>query len=139
MKTKVSKDLSKYKLEEAKEYLTISKELYDLKLYKSANNKAYYSIFHSIKSLISLMPINHKSHNSVIQYFNELYIDSGILPKEIEGKISKAIETIDCSECDDEFSIKPETAKEQIETAEELIKLVEVYQNKLKKQKKEKE
>ncbi len=45
MSPKVSKELSKHRLEQAKEDLEASKILYDEKFYKSANNGAYYSIF----------------------------------------------------------------------------------------------
>ena len=49
---KISKELVKHRLEQAKEDLKASKALYDLKLYKSSNNRAYYSIFHSIKAIL---------------------------------------------------------------------------------------
>ena len=41
MSPKISKELSKHRLEQAKEDLTASKILYDMKLFKSANNRAY--------------------------------------------------------------------------------------------------
>lgn len=52
MGVKISKELSKHRLEQAKEDLKASKILYKEKLYKSANNRAYYSIFHSIKAVL---------------------------------------------------------------------------------------
>ena len=52
MSSKISKELSKHRLEQAYDDLKASKILYESNLYKSANNRAYYSIFHSIKSCI---------------------------------------------------------------------------------------
>ena len=54
MSPKISKELAIHRLEQAKEDLTASKALYELKLFKSANNRAYYSIFHSIKAILAL-------------------------------------------------------------------------------------
>ena len=70
---RVSKELAKHRLEQAKEDLVASKALYDLKLYKSSNNRAYYSIFHSIKAVLALEPIDFKSHKDVVGYFNKNY------------------------------------------------------------------
>ena len=43
MSPKISKELSKHRIEQAKEDLVASEMLYNGKLYKSANNRAYYS------------------------------------------------------------------------------------------------
>ena len=57
MSPKISKELSKHRLEQAMEDLTASKVLYELKLYKSANNRAYYSIFHAIQAVLAMESI----------------------------------------------------------------------------------
>ena len=44
MSPKISKDLSKHRLEQAREDLIAAKLLYDSSLFKSANNRAYYFI-----------------------------------------------------------------------------------------------
>ena len=74
MSPKISKELSKHRLKQAKEDLKASKLLYDTKLFKSANNRAYYSIFHSMKAILALEPIDFKRHKDVIAYFNKNYI-----------------------------------------------------------------
>ena len=71
MSPKISKELSKHRLEQAKEDLEASKMLYENKFYKSANNRAYYSIFHSIKAVLALEPIDFKKHKDVTAYFNK--------------------------------------------------------------------
>ncbi len=74
MSPKISKQLSKHRLDQAKEELEASKMLYKEKYYKSANNRAYYSIFHSMKAVLALEPIDFKKHKDVIGYFNKNYI-----------------------------------------------------------------
>ncbi len=130
MNPKVSKELSKHRLEQAKEDLLASKMLYDEKFYKSANNRAYYSIFHSIKAVLALEPIDFKRHKDVTAYFNKNYVHTEIFPKEIGHKISKATTIREDSDYDDEFIVKPEETEEQVKTAKELLKLVEEYINK---------
>ena len=130
MSPKISKELSKHRLEQAKEDLKASKLLYDTKLFKSANNRAYYSIFHSMKAILALEPIDFKRHKDVIAYFNKNYIHTEIFPKNMGRRISDASRIREDSDYDDEFVVRPEDTLAQIETAKEMIKLTEEYINK---------
>ena len=105
MVQKISKELAKHRLEQAKEDLEAGKLLYDKNFYKSANNRAYYSIFHSIKAVLALEPIDFKRHKDVLAYFNK------------------------DSDYDDEFIVDADKTNEQLKTAEELIELVDKYIN----------
>ena len=127
MSPKISKELVNHRLEQAKEDLKASKALYNWSLYKSSNNRAYYSIFHSIRSILALEPIDFKKHKDVVAYFNKNYVHTEIFPKSIGKKISKASKIREDSDYDDEFIAKPEDTLEQIQTAEELLELVEEY------------
>ena len=69
MNNKVSKELSKHRLQQAKDDLRASEILYKENLYKSANNRAYYSIFHSIKAVLALEPIDFKRHKDIMNQF----------------------------------------------------------------------
>ena len=130
MSPKISKELARHRLEQAKEDYKASLILYDAKLYKSANNRAYYSIFHSIKSVLSLEPIDFKRHKDVIAYFNKNYINKEVFPRNVGRKISEASKVREDSDYDDEFVVRPEDTLAQIETAKEMIKLTEEYINK---------
>lgn len=129
MNKKISRELSNHRLEQSKQELSDAKLLLKIKSYKSANNRAYYSIFHAIKSVFALEPIDFKRHKDVQAYFNKNYVNTGIFPRRIGRKISIASKTREDSDYDDEFVVDEETTKQQIETAEELINLVEKYIN----------
>ena len=129
MSTKISKELSRHRIEQAKEDLEASKMLYREKFYKSANNRAYYSIFHSIKAVLALEPIDFKRHKDVTAYFNKNYVNTEIFPKKLGHKIAEAVTIREDSDYDDEFVVKSEETEKQIKTAEELLKLVEEYIN----------
>ena len=130
MSPKISKELSRHRLEQSKEDLKASKVLYNMKLFKSANNRAYYSIFHSMKAVLALEPIDFKRHKDVIAYFNKNYIHTEIFPKNMGRRISDASRIREDSDYDDEFVVRSEDTLAQIETAEEMIKLTDEYINK---------
>ena len=130
MSNKISKELSKHRLQQAKDDLRASEILYKENLYKSANNRAYYSIFHSIKAVLALEPIDFKRHKDVIAYFNKNYVHKEIFPRSIGHKIAEASAIREDSDYDDEFVVNADKTLEQINTAEKLIELVEQYINK---------
>ena len=124
---KISKELAKHRLEQAKEDLEAGKLLYDKNFYKSANNRAYYSIFHSIKAVLALEPIDFKRHKDVLAYFNKNYINKEICPRMMGRKIQNASAIREDSDYDDEFIVDADKTNEQLKTAEELIELVDKY------------
>lgn len=101
--------------------------MYRNKSYLSANNRAYYSIFHTIRAVLVLEAIDFKRHKDVIAYFNKNYINTEIFPRKMGKRIAQANRIREDSDYDDEFVAKPEATEPQIETAEELIKLVDEY------------
>lgn len=129
MVQKISKELAKHRLEQAKEDLEAGKLLYDKNFYKSANNRAYYSIFHSIKAVLALEPIDFKRHKDVLAYFNKNYINKEIFPRMMWRKIQNASAIREDSDYDDEFIVDADKTNEQLKTAEELIELVDKYIN----------
>ena len=125
MSPKVSNELAKHRLEQAKENFEEAEILYKANKFKGANNRAYYCIFHSIKAVLALEPIDFKRHKDVIGYFNKNYVNTEIFPK----SIVKASKVREDSDYDDEYSVDSEKTMIQIETAKELIELVEKYLN----------
>lgn len=63
----------------------------------------------------------------MLAYFNQYYIKPEKFPKSISKRISQASKIREDSDYDDEFEPSAEETKMQIETARELIKLVEKY------------
>ncbi len=129
MSPKISKELSNHRLEQAKENLEEAELLYSASKYKGANNRAYYAIFHSIKAVLALEPIDFKKHKDVQAYFNKNYVKTEIFPKKMGHKIAESSKFREDSDYDDEFIVNPDETKEQINTARELIELVEKYIN----------
>ena len=123
---------AKYRLERAKQDLSDAEFSYKNNRFLNANNRAYYAIFHSIKAVLAIEKKDFKKHKDVLAYFNQYYIKTEKFPKIISKKISQANKIREDSDYDDEFIPSAEETENQIETAKELIGLVEKYLNKLK-------
>ena len=65
-------------------------------------------------------------------YFNQHYVKTEIFPRMISKKISQANKVREDSDYDDEFIPTDEETKIQINTAKEIIDLVEKYLNTVK-------
>lgn len=127
MSPKISRELVNHRIEQSKRELEDAKLLYHNKSYLSANNRAYYSIFHAIRAILALEPIDFKKHKDVLAYFNKNYVNTEIFPRSIGKRIVQANRIREDSDYDDEFVAKPEATEAQIQTAEDLLKLVENY------------
>ena len=121
------KNLSNYRLEQAKENLEEAIALLNINKFKGASNRAYYAIFHAIKAILALEETDFKKHSSVIAYFNQKYISNGIFSKELGKDITNIRLYREKSDYVDFYVVTKEECEEQIKTAEELIKLVKIY------------
>lgn len=127
MSPKISKELSKHRLEQAKEELEDAILLYNNKRYKSSNNRAYYSIFHCIRAVLALEGVDFKKHKDVQAYFNKNYVHTEIFPKNMGRRIADASKIREDSDYDDQFVVEQQKTLQQIETAKEMVELVEKY------------
>ncbi len=120
-------EFANYRLERAKQDLSDAEFNYKNNRFLNANNRAYYSIFHAIKAVLALERVDFKRHKDVLAYFNQYYIKTDKFPRMIGKKISLANKVREDSDYDDEFIPTAEETKIQIDTAKELIELVEKY------------
>ncbi len=128
MNNETIESFAKYRLDKAKETLQTAKIIFkDGKDFTSANNRAYYAIFYAIRAVLAIKEVDFKRHKDVIAYFNKEYVNKDIFPKMIGKKIAQAQRVRDDSDYDDNYEPSFEKTEQQIETAEELIKLVENY------------
>lgn len=60
-------------------------------------------------------------------YFNKNYVNTEIFSRNLGKRVVESSKVREDSDYDDEYVAKPEATESQIETAEELIYLVEKY------------
>lgn len=118
-----------YRLERAKQALQVAINMLDCKDYITANNRAYYAIFYAIRAVLALEEKDFKRHKDVIAYFNQYYVNTEIFPRKMGKRIGQAKRVREDSDYDDKYEQSYEKTEQQIETAQELIVLVEKYIN----------
>ncbi len=120
-------DLCRYRLEISKEDLRSAMLLLEAGELRGANNRAYYSIYHAISSVHALDGNAYKRHKDALANFNKAYVKTKIFSRELGRKISEAVEIRHASDYDDFYIATREEAEEQIETAKELLRQIEIY------------
>lgn len=128
MDNETIESFAKYRLNKAKETLETARMIFnDGKDFTSANNRAYYAIFYAIRAVLAIEEIDFKRHKDVLAYFNKEYVNKEKFPKKIGRKISQAQRVREDSDYDDDYEPSLEKTEQQINTAQELIDLVEKY------------
>lgn len=122
-----AKELASYRIGVAKEDLSVAEKNFENEHYRASNNRAYYAIFRAISACLALKFKSYKQHAQVIGNFNKDFVHTGIFPKDISRKISRSQEVRHASDYDDFYIISVEDAKEQLDTAKEVVRMVEEY------------
>lgn len=122
-------DVAKHRLRVAKEDLQAAYLLLEANSYRGANNRAYYAIFHAVSAVLAMEGVAFKKHKDTLAYFNKNYVATEIFPRNLGRKIVKAEEIRHESDYDTFYIASKEITVEQIQTAEQLIELVEAYCN----------
>ena len=122
-----SKDLSNYRLEQAKQCLTTAKLLIENNDYKGAANRSYYAVFHCMRSVLALEQVDFKRHSGVISHFRNKYIRTGIFDSKLSDIIAEAFDIRNDSDYDDFFVVSKEDVEKQTENAELFYDTVKKY------------
>lgn len=72
-------------------------------------------------------PIDFKRHKDVIAYFNKNYVNTQIFSKSIGRKIARSNQVREDSDYDDEFIVDIENTRLQLDSAKEIVNLIEKY------------
>ena len=122
-----AKELAGYRLQVAKEDLAAAERCFAAGDFRAANNRAYYAIFRAVSACLALEFKAYKQHSQVLGNFNKDFVHTGIFPKDIARKISRAQEIRHESDYSDFYIVSIDDTKMQIETAAEVVSLVDSY------------
>ena len=95
--------------------------------FRGANNRAYYGIYHAVSAIHALDGNAYKRHKDALANFNKNYVKTEIFPRKLGKRIVESEEIRHASDYDDFYIATREEAEEQIQTAKELVRLVEEY------------
>jgi uncharacterized protein (UPF0332 family) len=125
METKgYKKDLSKYRLEKAKENIEAAEILLERGLYAESINRSYYAIFHSVRGLLAFDEFDSKKHSGIISFFNLNYIKSNKIEKEYSTILTGAFTIRNKSDYDDFFIALRKDAEEQVENSKKFYERI---------------
>ena len=120
-------DLSKYRLETAKDDLETARKNYEDGRYRASVNRSYYTVFHALRALTALDQFDSGKHSGIIAYVNQHYVKAGVFDKEFSKLIDSAFRLREKADYEDFYIVAIEDAQKQIEKAETIINLVEDY------------
>lgn len=122
-------ELSKYRLEKAKEDLKHAHRSYEEGFLKGALNRSYYSIFHAMRSVLALDGLDSKKHSGVISMFIKNYVKPGTFETKLSEIILNASDIRNESDYEDFYIVSDDEVKEQLENADYFINKIELYLN----------
>ena len=121
------RDLVLYRIETSKSDIKAAEILLNEREFRGANNRAYYGIYHAVSAIHALDGNAYKRHKDALANFNKNYVKTEIFPRKLGKRIVESEEIRHASDYDDFYIATREEAEEQIQTAKELVKLVEEY------------
>jgi len=124
-----TKDMSKYRFEQAEQCLMSAKTLIESSDYKGSANRSYYSVFHSVRSVLALKNVDFKSHAAVISHFRKEYIKTNIFPAKLSDIIGELFTVRNKCDYDDFYVISKEEVVIQLKSAEFFIGEISSYLN----------
>lgn len=123
-------DLSKYRMQEAKDSLRVAERCLSDGFYKDSINRSYYAAFYCIKAVLALGTVDFKRHKDVMAYFNKEYVATNVFPRELGRKLSTLKQLREKSDYDDFYIASKTQAEEQYETAKSVLEQINSYLNK---------
>lgn len=118
-------ELSRYRMEKAKNDLAAAEILFNEKLFDQSLNRSYYAIFHSVRALLALDPFDSRKHSGIIAYFNRIYVASGSFDREYSKILMGAEKMRNKSDYDDFYIAAKTDAEKQIVNAKIFIAGIE--------------
>ena len=122
-------NLSKLRLESAKELLEVSKMNLNNGFYKSAAKRSYYAIFSAMRAVLALDGFDSKKHAGIISEFRKKYIKTGIFDSSLSNIITDLFEARQNSDYNDFYVVFKNDVVEQNKQASFFIVTVERYLN----------
>ncbi len=122
-----NKELSKYRLSNAKETLNVADDCLKNAHYRDSINRSYYAAFYATRAVLALEGIDFKRHKDVIAYFNKEYVATEKFQREIGRMLARLQQKREKSDYDDFFIASKSEAEEQIKAAKEIINAINNY------------
>ncbi len=118
------RELCRYRMESAIEYLKASRYLLDGDFIKDSIGRSYYAMFSAARALLALDGVDFSKHAGVISYFQREYIKTGMLDKEYSKYLSEAFRIRNHSDYADFYVVSRQDAEEQYIRAKKFCSVI---------------
>ncbi len=122
----LSIDLSKYRLNKAKDLLSQAKLLHENEKFDGSINRSYYAIFNAIRSLLALSKLDNSKHSGVLSYFDRYFVKTNMLGKRFSKIAHSAFDSRQDFDYEDFYIPTREESQSQIEDSENFIIEIEI-------------
>ena len=120
-------EISKARLDHAKECLQDAKLLLADKSYHHAVNSAYNTIFHAMRAVLALDGVDANCHNGVISEFRKRYLQPGIFDASLSWIIFTLSSVREGSDCSNSFVASKAETVQKVQAAEEFLTEIQTY------------
>ena len=121
------RDLTKYRLDRATEFLSASKIMLENNCLKDSINRSYYAIFTTIRALLAENELDFKKHSAVISYFRQHYIKTKIFDVKFSQYVGNAFEIRNNCDYEDFYIVSREDTETQYNNAVEFYETVKNF------------
>ena len=123
-------DLSKYRIEKARDLLGQAELLSADDKIDGCLNCSYHAIFNAMRSLLALVKLDSSTHAGVLSFFDHYFIKTGIIDKEFSKIAHSAFDSRQDSDYEDFYTPSEEDASVQLEKARALINEISIKREK---------
>jgi uncharacterized protein (UPF0332 family) len=118
-------DYVKYRLSRAKETLSEVNTLIQNKYWNTAVNRLYYACFYGVGALLAKYGVETSSHSGSRQKFGQLFVQTGMINKDLARHYSELFEKRQKGDYNDFFDFDEDTVLRLYEPSRLLIEKIE--------------
>ncbi len=119
------KDLIKYRLARAWDTLDDARILKDKEKWNSSINRLYYSAYYAVLALLLNADLKPTTHNGAKSKFSEVFIKTGVFPKELGEIYSQLFIWRQKGDYDDLFDFDKDKVLPYFEPVKRLLEVIE--------------
>ncbi len=123
--------LAKHRLQRANEHFRAAELLFNSGLYHDSLGRSYYAMFAAARALLAYQDLDSKKHSGVISLFNQNYVKTGVISRNMGKSLSKARIIRESSDYTDFYIVSKEEASFQLTSAKDFIIKVDRVLSKL--------
>lgn len=114
-------------IQKAKRFLKSAEILIKEEDYDSSVSRSYYAMFYSVEAVLLTKGVTTSSHKGIISKFGEIFIKSGVFPKEMGRELNRAFEKRQLGDYEHIFMISEEEANDILINGKEFIEKIILY------------